>query len=182
MTSSPPSSPELRTLSSEGSSEGGGGLSCLGGEGGLAGDGSAGLEVSEGLAAEIWQGEMAKYANGRQVAVLQVAASPFWTQNYLCEHQDFYGFGPLSPHSSLEVIAGLLRNALVAVVALVAASPFLLALGSPSSAAFQGSTSSCSAPRTGHFRSSFGWLQSPKGCRGSGRCCRVGRPRMEMDK
>ena len=52
-------------------------------KGGLAGDGSAGLEVSEGLAAEIWQGEMAKYAHGRQVAVLQVAASPFWMQNNL---------------------------------------------------------------------------------------------------
>ena len=50
-------------------------------KGGLAGDGSAGLEVSEGLAAEIWQGEMAKYAHGRQVAVLQVAASPFWILN-----------------------------------------------------------------------------------------------------
>ena len=152
-------------------------------KGGVAGDGSAGLEVSEGLAAEGFRDQMAKYAHGRQVAVLQVAASPFWTQNDLCEHQDFYGFGPLSPHSSLEVIAGLLRNALVAVVALVAASPVLLAFGSPSApSVLQGSTSSCSAPRPGHVGSCFGWLQTPKGCRGTGRCGRVGRPRMEMDK
>ena len=52
----------------------------------MAGDGSAGLEVSEGLAAEIWQGEMAKYANGRQVAVLQMAASHYWKPKHLCEH------------------------------------------------------------------------------------------------
>ena len=171
--SSPSSSPELRTLSSEG----GGGLSCHGGEGGLAGDGSAGLEVSEGLAADVWPWEMATYAHGRQVAVLQVAASPLCIQAHLCEHQDVYGFGPLSHYSSL--VLGLPRNALVAVVA---AMSFLLALGSPSASSLQGSTSSCSALRTGHLGSCFGWLQTPKGCRGIGRCCRVGRPRMEMDK
>ena len=170
--SSPSSSPELRTLSSEG----GGGLSCLGGEGGVGGRRFGGAGGVGGAGGGRLAMGMATYAHGRQVAVLQVAASPFWMQAHLCEHQDLYGFGPLSHHSWLKVLAGLPRNALVAVT-----RPFLLALGSPSSS-LQGSTSSCSAPRSGHLGSCFGWLQTPKGCRGIGRCCRVGRPRMEMDK